>query len=370
MDESPLSKKLEKCLNQFNPDLPLQEAFTPPASWYTQADFLKLEGDRVFNSSWLFAGRADQAANPGDYFTGTILNRPYVVTRNEEHELQAFYNVCSHHGTCVARGAGKTEQLVCPYHGWTYSLSGKLNKAPKAGDIKQRMAMGLNLKPICVQNWGPFIFIRFAREGVSLEDQLKGFHEQFPMKMLENLDFVHRQSYEIPCNWKVFVDNYLDGGYHVPFMHKGLSAQLNLNSYRTEMGEWWSLQSCGSSSDEGTDHEDDFRERLGDRALYAWIYPHFMINRYGKWMDVNIVLPINENRCLTLFDYYYDGEIQEEELSRALKASDRVQQEDMDICNMVQTGLNSGAYNKGIYAPRFEAPMYHFHRLLLKSLRS
>jgi choline monooxygenase len=171
---------------------------------------------------------------------------------------------------------------------------------------------------------------------------------------MDSLRFVARRVFELECNWKVFVDNYLDGGYHVPHMHPDLARSLDLGEYRTRLGETWSVQSCPSSGD---------ADRLGERAIYLWVHPNFMINRYGPWMDTNLVLPIDERRCRVVFDYYHAGEVDPEVLESALRESAQVQAEDTEVAGLVQEGLESGAY-EGLYAPRFEAPMHQFHRML------
>ncbi|MFP6621089.1 MAG: SRPBCC family protein, partial [Pirellulaceae bacterium] len=84
----------------------------------------------------------------------------------------------------------------------------------------------------------------------------------------------------------------------------------------------------------------------------------------GPWMDTNTVIPLSVDRCLVVFDYYHEGPVEPSFREDSLLASDRVQQEDIDICTRVQAGLGSGAYDQGIYAPAFESPMLHFHRLL------
>ena len=150
----------------------------------------------------------------------------------------------------------------------------------------------------------------------------------------------------------------LDGGYHVPHMHPALSDQLDINSYQSTLGAGWSVQSCGGKTD----------KRVGSHADYLWIYPGFMINRYGPWMDTNQVIPLTTDSCRTVFDYYFEGTPSAEETSAALAASEQVQQEDIEICRRVQTGLGSGAYDQGVYAPRFEAPMFHFHQQLAADL--
>ena len=156
------------------------------------------------------------------------------------------------------------------------------------------------------------------------------------------------------------MDNYLDGGYHVPHMHPGLSENLDLNSYTTTLGDHWSMQACGGQED----------ERVGDQADYAWVYPNFMLDRYGPWLNTIHVIPTGVDQCLTTIDYYFDGIPESSVLEASLAQSDQVQQEDIAICKMVQTGLGSGVYDQGIYAPRFEGSMFQFHQYLFTDFRN
>src|SRR5882762_8200618 len=117
---------LARELARFDVASPIQAAPTPPASWYVEADFLQLETLAVLRNSWQPVGRLDQAARAGDFFAGSFLGQPYVVVRDGRGKLQAFHNVCAHHAAQVACGQGHADQLVCPYHGWTYGLDGRL----------------------------------------------------------------------------------------------------------------------------------------------------------------------------------------------------------------------------------------------------
>jgi choline monooxygenase len=143
-------------------------------------------------------------------------------------------------------------------------------------------------------------------------------------------------------------------------MHPDLSGNLDIASYRTTLGDTWSMQACGGKED----------ARVGGQADYAWIYPNFMLDRYGPWLNTITVIPLSAHRCTTLIDYFHYGTPDEEFLNSSLKDSDKVQQEDIEICQMVQTGLNSGVYQQGIYAPKFEGAMYQFHKLLSIDLGS
>ena len=342
-------------LRCFEEGVTIESARTPPASWYTTEEISALEKECVFRAHWLFVGRSEGLVEPGDYFTGEFLGWPYLVTVDEKRELRAFYNVCSHHGTCVAEGVGRKKSFVCPYHGWTYGLAGTLKKAPGAGALESLRGGTLNLKPIHVDRFGPFIALHFGQPERSVVEQMGDVLGAFSAPPFESLLFVQQVRYEVGCNWKVFVDNYLDGGYHVPHMHPSLAGQLELSTYETVYGERWSMQSCGASGS---------GERLGERADYAWVYPNFMINRYGPWMDTNTVIPLGADRCLAVFDYFYEGTAPPSVVKQGVEASAQVQREDMVICGRVQKGLGSGAYERGVYASRFEMPMFRFHQLL------
>lgn len=352
-------------LSRFEPDKPLAQAATPPASWYVDPRFLQLEKETVFKNHWQFVGRRDQLQRPGDFFCGRFLGLPYLVVLDEGSEPRAFYNVCSHRGTCVADGNGHTRELVCPYHGWTYALDGRLRKAPRAGAIPRLAEGNLDLKPLPVATLGPFVLIYLGSTTAPVEESLRELANEIPDLGLDPMRFITRKSYSLNCNWKVFVDNYLDGGYHLAMMHPDLAGLLDLKTYASRIGKGCVLQSCLSNTKVASQEESD---RIGNRVIYLWQYPNFMINRYGPWMDTNWVVPLDVDRCRVIFDFYHDGEPDSTSLGANLNDSERVQREDTVICNRVQAGLQSGVYDQGIYAPAFERPMYYFHQRLFADL--
>src|SRR5262249_35641219 len=128
------------------------------------------------------------------------------------------------------------------------------------------------------------------------------------MGALDGLSFLERREYTLDCNWKVFVDNYLDGGYHVNSVHPTLGSVLEDSEYRTEGFERTSLQ---SSPLRASDDAAASATRKGDRARYAWAFPNAMINLYAGVMDTNVVLPLGPERCRVLIDFYF-AELQDE----------------------------------------------------------
>jgi choline monooxygenase len=358
-------------LSRFDPTLPIEGAWTPPASWYLDPAFLQLERIQVFRESWQAVGRLDQVANPGDYFTGCLLDLPYVVLRDQDGVLRAFHNVCRHHAAEVCSGDGTLSELTCPYHGWTYRLDGRLTRAPRLGrnDVFDRDRF--SLKPAAVEAWGPLVFVYLGENPPPLQPQLADLGQRLDAMGTRDLTFVARRSYDIQCNWKVYVDNYLDGGYHVAVLHQALAGQLDLDTYTTEIFERLSIQSCRSPQTAPASSGGDFAERIGAEALYAFVYPNFMLNRYGSILDTNYVVPLSHDQTRVVFDFYSRdtrGIEAEEFIERSIAASHRVQEEDVQISESVQRGLGSPAYDRGIYAPKIEMAAYHFHRLLAADL--
>ncbi|KAI4312215.1 hypothetical protein MLD38_037052 [Melastoma candidum] len=367
---------LDSLVHQFDPMIPIEEAVTPPSSWYTDSSFHDLELDRVFHRGWQVVGRADQLMSPQDFFTGRLGKVEYVVCRDDDGNVHAFHNVCRHHASLLASGSGSKSCFVCPYHGWTYALNGSLLKATRIKGIRNFDVKDFGLKPLKVATWGPFVLL-------NLDDDISGdlqvnsetaAHEWIgsclatlsEVCLNSSLHFLCRREYIIECNWKVFCDNYLDGGYHVPYAHKGLASGLKLDSYLTTLHDKVSLQCCDGGPVDG---EYDF-DRLGKRATYAFIYPNFMINRYGPWMDTNLVLPLGPRKCCVIFDYFLEGSLLDDHafIDRSLQDSERVQTEDIVLCEGVQRGLESPAYCSGRYAPTVENAMHHFHCLLHHNL--
>ncbi|XP_040947527.1 choline monooxygenase, chloroplastic isoform X1 [Gossypium hirsutum] len=367
-----------KIVREFDPKIPIEKAITPPSSWYTDPSFYAFELDRVFYRGWQAVGYTEQIQEPRDFFSGRLGNVEFVVCREDNGKIAAFHNVCRHHASLLVSGSGKTSCFTCPYHGWTYGLNGELRKATRISGIEDFSINDFGLVPIKVATWGPFVLLNMDNEILQKDnidtdnvasEWLGSSSELFSLNGVDTtLTYVCRREYIIECNWKVFCDNYLDGGYHVPFAHKGLASGLSLDSYTTSIFEKVSIQSAEGGSKE---KEDD---RLGSKAFYAFIYPNFMINRYGPWMDTNLAIPLGPRKCLVVFDYFLEASFKDDKafIERSLADSEKVQEntqmEDIRLCEGVQKGIESPAYSTGRYAPNVEKAMHHFHCLLYDNL--
>jgi len=363
-----MNAQLKAIVDQYDPNLSLTHAATIPSSWYTNNDFFYRELETVFSGSWQLAARKDQLTEPGQYVTTDVAGEPIVVVRGNDGELRAFFNVCRHHAAAVmTEPHGKAAQLRCPYHGWTYSLEGELKGTPDFSGVCDFERANNGLISVEMAEWENWIFVKLVQgECVSLIDFLgEDLVAQASSLQLQDLHWFERRHYHFDCNWKVFVDNYLDGGYHVPYLHKGLDSVLDYGKYTIENGEHYCLQSspivsAGAEAQTGA-------VRKGDRALYYWIYPNFMINWYDGVMDTNLVVPRGVDQTEVIFDFYFPDVVSEEARARNLASvavGQRIQDEDTAICKSVQRGLTSRAYDAGRLSVRREAGEHLFHRLL------
>lgn len=357
---------------RFDPHLPPEDAWTPPSSWYVSPRLWELERRVIFGRAWQPVARLDQLAKPGDYVSGCFAGEPWVVLRDEDGELRAFANACRHKGREVVQGAARAESLVCGYHAWTYDLRGRLRSAPRMAGIRgfDREAMSLPSLPVAA--WGPWAWLSPDPAAPPLLDRIAELDTMLARTEWERLRFHSRVSWTIACNWKVYVDNYLDGGYHIPHMHPSLDAQIDMASYRTELFGEFSVQTAGSATAGDERTVVDPTERIGSGAIYAWIHPNFMINRYGPCMDVNHVVPLGPDRCRVDYEFWFmesEGDQARAFVEQSIEQAALTQREDIAICESVQRGLGSRHYEVGRYAPRVEHGEHHFHRLLAAELR-
>ena len=361
---------VSELLESYKENAPLDEAYTIPASWYVDERISRLESEQVFARNWIAIGRVNQVAAAGQFFTFELAGQPLVVVRGADGELRAFYNVCRHHAAAVAHTpCGTVELLRCPYHGWTYGLDGTLKGAPEFGGVCNFKREENGLVPVRVATWEKFVFVSLDRHGSPLEEFLGDLPQRIAPLNLGGVHFFTRKEYTLACNWKVYIDNYLDGGYHVPHLHKALNSVLDYKAYTIENSDRYCLQSSPMVASQDASVANT---RTGDRAYYYWLYPNFMINIYEGVMDTNLVLPLGPDKCLVYFDFYFSdtSDARLDYNGESVAVSDRVQDEDVGICESVQRGLGSRAYGAGRLSVRREAGEHLFHRLLARDLKS
>jgi len=362
---------VEEIVASYDAKAPLAEAWTIPAPWYVDARIAELERQTVFSRTWQVIGRAGQVEKPGQFVTATVAGEPIVAVRGNDGVLRAFYNVCRHHAAAVVtEPCGQASLLRCPYHGWNYGLDGSLKGTPEFDGVKNFERKNNGLVPVKVETWEKFVFVNLDPEAAPLTEFVGGLSKRVAPLGLSQLHYYATKTYDIRCNWKVFVDNYLDGGYHVPHLHKALNSVLDYKQYTIETEDRYCLQSSpvvSSGEDAATGVT-----RKGNRAWYFWLYPNFMFNCYEGYLDTNLVIPIDVDHCRVVFDFYFSdvSEAARAYNQQSVAVGNQVQDEDLGICESVQRGLESRAYGAGRLSVRREAGEQLFHQLLAADLKS
>ena len=349
-------------LRRFDATKPLASARTIPNTWYMSPDIADLERTAIFGSSWQMVGRLEQVAKPGAFLTADIAGEPVLVVRGEDSVLRAFFNVCRHRAApLLNEPCGIVTKLRCRYHGWTYDLAGKLRGTPEFDGVAEFQKEDNGLVLLAVATWGPFVWVHLDSPQQSLEAFLTPMPAWSAGK-LESLRFARRVQYELACNWKVYVDNYLDGGYHVNTVHPALAGVLDYSGYKTTLHANCSVQT--SPMKPGDPNDPATRTRTGTEAAYWWMFPNFMLNAYSGVMDTNLVLPLGPNRCKVIFDYFFAEGTPDDFIDQSVSVAHQVQIEDVGICEEVQHGLNSRSYTVGRFSVKREAGGHHFHQML------
>lgn len=352
----------------FDPDI--RRASTIPARLYIDPVYLELERERIFAHTWQLVGRMEQVAESGQFFTAEIGNDSIVVLREGE-TLRGFYNVCLHRAGPVAHGCGKRQTLQCKYHGWTYTLDGTLLRAPEMEGVERFTPSDMHLRTVAVSTWGPLVFVNLDGKAPPLADMLDDIPRRVAAFGCESMRYVMRKEYELACNWKVYVDNYLEG-YHIPVVHPSLHKEIDYDSYRVEPHRYSSIQHAplrpAAGAGAGVDRKYDPTKADIAEAVYGWIFPNIMLNVYMGQMQTNVVVPVSHDRTIVVFEWFATNPpadtATDPEWSRLIAFSDEIQDEDIEICQTVQRNLRSRVYDRGRYSAKREVGVHHFHSLL------
>jgi choline monooxygenase len=365
-----------------NPQLECAE--TLASRFYTDPAMLPLEKKQIFRRTWQLVGTLNQPcsevvgekrtiADRETFFTSDVAGEPVVVVRDKPGTLRAFSNVCRHRAGPIAQGSGCKTVFKCAYHGWTYTLDGRLVGTPEIDGVEFFDRSTTGMVPLRCETWEQFIFVNFDQDAPPLAEFLGNIPRLASDFRFEGLSLAERRDYIVNCNWKVYVDNYLDA-YHIPMVHPGLMQEIEYPRYRTDTFRYHSQQ-LGPVKEAKPNETAERVYPPGSglkEALYFWVFPNLMLNFYPDNIQVNLIVPLSYEKTLTIFEWYFHDAHSEKTRERAgkvIRFSDGVQQEDLHICEAVQRGLRSSTYDRGRYSVKRENGVHHFHMLLGEFLR-
>lgn len=354
------------------------ESFTIPARFYNDPEIYELEKPAIFYRSWWFCAHRSQLSEPGSYVTSKIMDQNIVVVCTHDRTLKAFYNVCQHRGHELVQGSGKKAVFTCPYHAWTYDLNGQFKRARNTAQMSGFEACEFALKPVQVEEYCGFVFVNLDPEATPFSEQAEGLGDEIRhyCPEVEQMVFAQRDSYEVACNWKVLLDNFLEC-YHCAVAHKDFVDLVDMKSYRSKLHNIYSSH-CSGKVASTTSKAFSFEKGRDDFGYAGWfVWPNLTIWVYPGEPNISTLqmIPNGLDRTIEHQDWFIPTLSPSKQLREAMVyQKDVLQPEDISLCESVQKGLKSKGYNQGRFvidedlSELSEHAVHHFQKMIVDAL--
>ncbi len=321
---------------------------TLPAAQYRDPALYQIERREIFARGWLLLAHESQLPRPGSYVALHVAGFPLLVVRDEQGQIRCFHNVCRHRaGPLTQDGAGDCgAQLTCRYHGWRYKLDGRLAAARDFGPAEGFDPRNFSLFPLNVQTWRGFIFANMEKEPEPFSKTMAPLEEAMRAMDVERFTVPHLSTHDIACNWKTYVENYLEG-YHIPVLHPSLSASID-TTYELDLKPpvmFYRTAPLNGSAVAG---------------LWAWAWPCLGVNVYADGILMERMWPLSHDRTRLDYLFLFAEGTSPERIRRAVDASVVTTLEDKEICEDVQRNLDAGIYETGRLSPKHESAVAWF----------
>ena len=365
----------------------IHKAHGLPNECYTNPDYLSIERKKIFENKWVVIGVGSSLPNIGDAKPFDLLGIPLIILRDKNNKVRVFHNVCSHRGFKILQEKCKIKNVIrCPYHSWSYDMSGKLIATPHIGGMNKHNCNKFSksksgLKEVRSYVWLDLIFINLNKNEINFEKYIKPlsdrwnkFWKQKDRKLIKHATDYGYFKLKAKCNWKFAIENYCES-YHLPWVHPGLNAYSKIEDHYHIQGLPNRFAGQGTivynPKFKGKNKFPCFPNWPKNKenvAEYVALFPNVMLgihkdHYYAYWLE-----PINHERTLEHMDIYYVGdEAAESKKYKPLRKQNHklwedIQKEDVDIIQRMQIGRNSIAYNGGNFSPDMDNPTHHFNK--------
>lgn len=372
---------------------PILEANGLPNECYINEDYINIERDTVFFNNWSVIGSASSLKEIGDVKPYNFLGVPLLILRDKSDQIKVFHNVCSHRGFKLIQEPCKLKNMIrCPYHSWSYDLSGKLIATPHVGGMNKHEAKGFeksksNLKEVRSFVWMDLIFVNLNNNAKSFEERIKPLEERWSkfiskedQKLIRHAKDFGYFNMEVNSNWKLAIENFCES-YHLPWIHPELNRVSNIEEHYhiEDLEETFSGQGSNKYAQQFDGNRKfstfpNWPKDLYQNSEYVSLFPNVMIgihvdHFYAFWLE-----PLSNNKTREHFEMYYVGEDSAESddlkdmREKNFKFWQEVMNEDVGAIEGMYQGRNSPAYNGGNFSPVMDTPTLMFHKWVANNL--
>jgi phenylpropionate dioxygenase-like ring-hydroxylating dioxygenase large terminal subunit len=352
-------------------------SYTLPARFYTDPDIFQAEREAIFYRGWHMACHANDLAEIGSYVTAAIFDQKVFICRGKDNVLRGFYNVCAHRAHELLAGSGKAKVITCPYHAWSYYLTGELRSARGAEDLPGFDSEEFCLTPVRIETYGHIVFFNLDDAAPAASEAFEGLDAELDAYIPGFATMQRTSIYNsiLEANWKVAVDNYLEC-YHCAPAHPAFADLVDLQTYSSVCHEQHSSHIGGRVRPENKAYIFDPKAPVQNSAFW-WLWPMGTVNLIPGDPAASLFWfnPISPTRTeLLAISYAPEGKMTPQLEAASTYAGTILSDEDNRLCESVQRGMASRGYRQGRFvvdaarSSNSEHAVHHFHQLVANAL--
>jgi choline monooxygenase len=346
-----------------------------PGRRYVDKEFLSLETERMWKRAWLYAGHVDQLPNKGSWFLTRNTGSPVIVARGMDGEVRAFFNTCQHRGApLVTEEAGESRGFVCGYHGWSYTLDGKLTAVRDKRDFVDLDFSCRSLVSVRCELLGNLIFVNEDADAQPLKEHIGPMADELDQYQLDQLRLVDVKSYDVDCNVKILLDAFLEV-YHIKSIH-----QSTVDRFLDHRGMIVTLWPNGHSRMCTPNRRPDWKDpgTLGmpkiptvtelpaNNNVSYHIYPNFVMPPSDSGIPLLQFWPMGDRKCRVVSSWVapdHDAANPNPLWETRINNWTRILYEDLQYAPQIQESLESAGF-RGMPLNYQERRIYHWHEEL------
>ena len=359
---------------------PIDKARGLPNLCYTNPVIFSKELKDIFLGGWACAGFSKDASSSGDLYPFEFAGIPLIMIRDENDIIHIYHNVCQHRGRILVDAPiSNVKGIVCPYHGWTYNLKGKLVGTPGIGGAGKHSCDGflkqdVQLNEVQSAEWLGLIFVNISEAKSEFSRYIAPIAKRW--QFFENAVLTHTGTdstikFNLECNWKLVIENYCEA-YHLPLIHPDLNSYSPLSDHYPIVETTYSGQ--------GSNHYDPAFCPQGQTlpsarglpvfwakgAEYIALYPNVLLGIHRDHFFAALINPKGVDNTEQRVEIFYNDESAVNSVFNVFRQENKklwkkILLEDKVVIESMQRGRLSPGFNGGVFSPAMDIATHKFH---------